>query len=113
MCASLAARAGRRASRRGPRATAVPGVPGVDLDPAAYPAPVALGVRLAGVVARDPVDDREVGIVLERHAAVQRDVAVPLVAVEHGERDVRLAAQVLEAPAPLVHVDEDPAVLPQ
>src|SRR4051795_6039140 len=78
----------------GPGPAAVPGVPALDLDPPAHAAAVALGVRLAGVVLGDPVNVLQVRVVLERDAAVERDVAVPLVAVEDGERDARLLPEV-------------------
>src|SRR6185436_4123202 len=90
-----------------PGLPAVPGVPALDLDPAADPAAVALRVGVAGVVLGDPVD------VLQVRVVVQRDVAIPRVAVEDRDRHARVLAQVLEALAALVHVHEHAAVLPE
>src|SRR4029078_9794423 len=89
-----------------------PGVPALDLDPAAHAVAVALGVRAAHVVLGDPVDVLQVPVVLERDRPVQRDVPVPRVAVEDRHRSARVLAQVVEALAALVHVHEHAAVLP-
>ena len=56
-----------------------------------------VGIGLAAVVAADPVDVLEVVVGLDRDdPAPEADVAVPVVGVEHGERDPRVLAQVVE-----------------
>src|SRR5919199_67736 len=94
--------------------SASPGVPGVDLDPGADAPALAVRVVLAAVVAREPVDVGLVGVVGERDdAPAEADVAVPPVAVEDGERNPRIGAQVPQALAPLVHVHQHAPVLPE
>src|SRR3954447_3207583 len=90
---------------RGP----APPVPRLDLDPGADPAPLAVGVRVPGVVAREPVDVDEARVVAHLDdAALDADVGVPAGLVQSGQRHPRVLPEVGQAPAALVHVDQDP-----
>src|SRR5512133_1369351 len=89
-----------------------PAVPGVDLAPGVHALAVASPVRRARVVPRDPVDALEVDVV--RHLddpALHAHVGVPAGLVEGGQRDPGVAAEVVEALAALVHVDQDPVTV--
>src|SRR5690606_7530326 len=91
-----------------------PAVPALDLDPGADPGAFQVRVRVAGVVPREAVDVGQVLVVPHLgDAADQGDVGVPVVLGQHGEGDARVAAQVLQADAALVEVEQDAAVLPQ
>src|SRR6476659_6368079 len=84
-----------------------PAVPGVDLDPGVHPSAVAGAVRRARVVPREPVDALELRVVGELHdPTLDAHVGVPAGLVERGQRDPRVAVQVLQPLATLVHVDQ-------
>src|SRR3954468_20767374 len=75
-----------------------PGVPPVDLHPGADPRAVANGIRLAGVVPRDPVDVAQLRIVHELGDLAQdADVGDPVVRVHCAEAHPRVGPQVREA----------------
>src|SRR5207244_13001505 len=75
-----------------------PGVPAIGAEPGADALAVAPPERLAGVTEREAIDVAEVAVVLDPHdTAEERDVPVPRVGVEDGQRRARIAPQEAEA----------------
>ena len=67
----------------------------------------------ARIPEREPVDVGEVGVVDEPlDGSGEGDMRVPVVLVEDGERDARVASDMAEPGARLVHVQEDEPVDP-
>src|ERR1700683_50165 len=90
-----------------------PAVPGFNGDPGADAAPVALPVRTARVMPGQAVDVGQVGVVAPLlDVADDADVGVPVAFIEHVERTPGIVAHVLQPFAALVHVHQNPALLP-
>src|SRR4029079_6470944 len=93
-----------------PGLSAVPRVPGIDLDPGVHALLVAGAVRPAHIVRAEAVDALEVGILGDLDAAAaQRDLLLPAVPAENGQRHARVLTQVLEPLARRGHVHEHAA----
>ena len=91
-----------------------PTVDPVDLDDRADAGPVPVRVRLALIVLRQGIDIGETLVVVHAHnPADGGDVGVPVVAVDHGERDPRVSAHVGQPLSGDVHVDEQLVVTQQ
>src|SRR5665647_3316622 len=111
--ATTSARSRRRSPPRRFLDRSRPGVPALRLHPGAEPRAVALAVRLPGVPERESVDVAEVDVLFDRDdRSHERDVVVPVAVLEHGERHVRVRAEVAEAHARVLHVQEYASVLP-
>src|SRR5690606_32448492 len=93
-------------------AQTTPRVPAIDLDPRVHTLAVTRVVRLARVVASDPVDVLQGRIVGEvDDPSLEAHVRDPVLRIHRRQAHPRIVPQVFEALTGGVHVDEDPAVL--